>query len=109
MKIAPHFLNLGLNCHGTRVLQKLIDVVYQNNKLFNFYLKILSPYFIICFINDVNGNHIIQKLVVVLGFPRNKFIYEIIKENIIEIAMHKHGCCVLQKCIENANILQKVS
>ena len=33
----------------------------------------------------------------------NKCIFEEIKDNILYIAMHKHGCCVLQKCIEKAN------
>ena len=29
-------------------------------------------------------------------------VYQEIAENIVPISMHKHGCCVLQKCIERA-------
>lgn len=102
-------MSLGLDSHGTRVLQKIFDVIYHNTSLLNLYLGIFSPYIVISFVKDINGNHIIQKLVYNLGFPNNQFIIEIVKTNLLEIGTHKHGCCVLQKCIEVANPTQKVT
>ena len=56
-----------------------------------------------------NLNHIIQKFVFTIGAPKNQFIFDLINSKIVEIATHKHGCCVLQKCIEGANKAQRVN
>lgn len=40
--------------------------------------------------------------------PFNQFIYDEITHDCLPIAMHKHGCCVLQKCIDSSNPDQKV-
>jgi len=58
---------------------------------------------------DVNGNHIIIKFVCSISYPNNSYIYEIILNSIYEVATDKHGCCVLQKCIEFANDNQMVN
>ena len=60
------------------------------------------------FIKDINGNHIVQKFVFSIGAPKNQFIFDMLNIKIVEIATHKHGCCVLQKCIEGANNSQRV-
>ena len=60
------------------------------------------------FIKDINGNHIIQKFVFTIGNPKNQFLYDIIINKLIEIGTHKHGCCVLQKCIEGGSQKQRV-
>jgi len=103
--ISPHFLGLGLNPHGTRVLQKLIEAL-SSETLLELYTKILQPN-LLSFIKDVNGNHIIQKLVFTIGAPGNQFIYDTLNSKIVDIATHKHGCCVLQKCIEGASPSQR--
>ncbi len=90
-----------INSYGTRVIQKLID--YLNiDILLKTFMNILKPS-IKGIINDINGSHIILKLITL----NNKFINSIILieicDNILSIAMHKHGCCVLQKCFEKLN------
>lgn len=37
----------------------------------------------------------------------NQFIYNSIAQNIVSVATHKHGCCVLQRCIDYATPRQK--
>jgi hypothetical protein len=37
----------------------------------------------------------------------NQFVYDIFLNDFIELATHKHGCCVMQKCIDYANAKQK--
>jgi hypothetical protein len=103
--ITPHFLGLGLNPHGTRVLQKLIELL-SSDLLLTLYIKILTPN-LLNFVKDINGNHIVQKFVFTVGAPRNQFIFDLINNKIVEIATHKHGCCVLQKCIEGASRNQR--
>ena len=105
--IEPEFLDLGYSPHGTRVIQKIIEVIIRNKDLINCFVKVFEPN-VINLMKDVNGNHIIIKYVFALTSPLNDFIFNELSENIVEICTHKHGCCVLQKCIEGANEQQRV-
>ena len=96
-----------MNPHGTRAVQKLIENL-RSEELINSFVKILRPH-IISLIKDINGNHIIQKFLSQIEGPQSVIVYETIIENTIEISTHKHGCCVLQKCIENAKENMKES
>jgi hypothetical protein len=89
------------------VLQKLIEVL-TNDEVLSLFSNIFSHH-ILNFIKDINGNHIIQKFVFTVKSPKNQFLYDIIISKIIEIGTHKHGCCVLQKCIEGGNPSQRVT
>jgi len=97
-ELSPNMLKIGINPHGTRVLQKLIVIVKPGDQLDKF-IKSLKGC-VIFFCNDINGNHIIQKFITTIRSPKNQFIYELIQKNIILIGLNKHGCCALQKCIE---------
>jgi len=52
---------------------------------------------------DINGNHVIQKILSSWSPKYNQFIYDSMVSQCVEIACHKHGCCVMQKCIDGAN------
>ena len=101
-------MKLGYSPHGTRVLQKIIERLTNNdnllvtfNQIFYSHIKNLA--------RDINGNHIIIKFVFTIKYPNNNYIYEVLNSYILEVATDKHGCCVLQKCIEYAKEGQKVS
>jgi len=104
--IGDQFLNLGLSPHGTRVIQKLIENL-RNNEIMTLYNKKLEEN-IIELSKDANGNHIIQKYLYTSKYPENQFVYEILIENLHEIATDKHGCCVLQKSLNAADAEQRV-
>jgi hypothetical protein len=36
-----------------------------------------------------------------------QFIYDAITHNCVEVATHKHGCCVIQRCLDYANKKQR--
>jgi hypothetical protein len=55
-------------------------------------------------VEDINGNHVIQKSLQAFKEPYNNFIFEQMIKHCKEIACHKHGCCVMQKCIDGATI-----
>jgi hypothetical protein len=38
----------------------------------------------------------------------SQFIYNAVAANCVEVATHRHGCCVLQRCIDHASDLQRV-
>lgn len=91
---------LGTNPHGTRVIQKVIEVL-NTEELLNSFISIFKPNIVHLFV-DINGNHIIHKFLNSIDSIMHNIIYEAIGENIIYISSHKNGCCVLQRCIESA-------
>lgn len=90
---------ISINQHGTRALQKIIDNLNSTSQL-NLLIKGLKPY-IIELIRDLNGNHVIQKILNKYEPPNCQFIYDSIIEDLYTVATHKHGCCVLQKCLNH--------
>jgi len=54
-------------------------------------------------IKDINGNHVIQKILLIYPQNKNSFILEEINKNIIEISKLKQGGCIFQKVNEKAN------
>lgn len=63
---------------------------------------------VVTLIKDLNGNHVIQKCLNRLASEDNQFIYNAVSQHCIEVATHRHGCCVLQRCIDHASEQQKV-
>ena len=100
-KMAPTILDIGANSHGTRVIQQIIN--YLNTKeLLDYFLEIIKPY-TISLLKELNGTHIIQKLLET--HPEcGKSINKIIVENCSNLATHRHGCCVLQKFLDGPYI-----
>ncbi|KAI5949153.1 MPT5 [Candida theae] len=90
---------ISVNQHGTRALQKIIDSLNSPSQL-NLLIKGLKPY-IIDLIRDLNGNHVIQKILNKYDPPDCQFIYDSIIDDLYTVATHKHGCCVLQKCLNH--------
>ncbi|RLN42155.1 hypothetical protein C2845_PM01G05890 [Panicum miliaceum] len=89
-----------LNMHGTRAVQKLIETVTTREQIV-LISSALQPAFMEL-VNDPNGNHVIQKCLTNFGAEENKFIYEAAAANCFDMAIHRHGCCVLQRCISSA-------
>ncbi|KAI5969627.1 MPT5 [Candida margitis] len=95
---------ISVNQHGTRALQKIIDSLNNTSQL-SLLIKGLKPY-IIDLIRDLNGNHVIQKILNKYKPPDCQFIYDSIIEDLYTVATHKHGCCVLQKCLNHVTSQQ---
>ena len=102
--ITTNFFEIGINPHGTRVIQNLITHLTPSLK--NKFILILNP-LIIPLINELNGTHIVQKFCE--NFPNDsEFIYKCILDNCLNIAKNRHGCCVLQKYINDSIIKEKL-
>jgi hypothetical protein len=87
--------------HGTRSVQKIIEVVSQD-----IHYSMISDYLynrIKEMSEDINGNHVIQKILQCWKPSQNQFLYDAMERQCVEIACHKHGCCIMQKCIDAAN------
>ncbi|KAJ0879838.1 putative armadillo-like helical, pumilio domain-containing protein [Helianthus annuus] len=93
-------VQISLNTHGTRVVQKLIETLKTRQQI-KLVISAIEPGFL-ALIKDLNGNHVIQRCLQCLSNEDNKFIYEAAAEFCVEIATHQHGCCVLQRCINHS-------
>ena len=58
-------------------------------------------------VQDLNGNHVIQKCLNKLGAEKSQFIYDAVGMNCVTVGTHRHGCCVLQRCIDHAKSFQR--
>ena len=104
-EIIPSLVNICLNMHGTRAAQKLIEFVntQQQIDLIKDTLKLNS----IILIKDLNGNHVIQRCLFKFKPQDSQFIFDSIMLHCIEVASHRHGCCVMQRCIDNSSEKQR--
>lgn len=110
--IYPHVFQISINQYGTRSLQKIIDTVETEAQI-DMIIRGFSQQFtsidqVVVLINDLNGNHVVQKCI--FKFPPTKFDFIIDaivdQSNIIKISTHKHGCCVLQKLLSVCTLQQ---
>lgn len=105
LEILQHNLfQISINQHGTRALQKIIDNLNNSYQL-ELLTKGLKAY-IIELIKDLNGNHVIQKILNKYQPIDCQFIYDSIIKDLFIVATHKHGCCVLQKCLNHVTVSQ---
>jgi hypothetical protein len=49
----------------------------------------------------------VQRCLERLGPDDSQFVYDAARNHCVEIATHRHGCCVLQRCIDFATPMQK--
>ncbi|KAL0576379.1 hypothetical protein V5O48_005600 [Marasmius crinis-equi] len=125
--VAQDLVNISLNMHGTRAVQKMIDflstrrqatffiitltVVTQADVRYNAQIHsiiVALSLHVVVLIKDLNGNHVIQKCLNKLTPEDNQFIYNAVAANCVEVATHRHGCCVLQRCIDHASDHQRI-
>ena len=110
--ITPVFYKIGVNLHGTRVLQKLVERL-ENQKLFQQFMISIQPHFF-DLMKNVNGTHIIIKISSTLKSVNIEPLYDCIDENLIDLATNKHSCSTFQKYITNAkgehreNLIEKI-
>ncbi len=98
-------VTVALNTHGTRAVQKLIETLTSREQR-AIVISSLTPG-VVSLIKDLNGNHVVQRCLQRLGPDDSQFIYDAAAEHCVEIATHRHGCCVLQRCIDFATPQQK--
>ncbi|EXJ93971.1 hypothetical protein A1O1_02364 [Capronia coronata CBS 617.96] len=102
---APALTTIALNQHGTRALQKMIEFVRTPEQV-DTIIRALSGR-VVDLVQDLNGNHVVQKCLTRLGAERSQFIYEAVGKYCVVVGTHRHGCCVLQRCIDHAQGFQR--
>ncbi|MBA0595726.1 putative pumilio homolog 8, chloroplastic [Gossypium raimondii] len=100
-KESGQLVRISLNTYGTRVVQKLIETLKSREEV-SLIKSALKPG-ILDLIKDLNGNHVLQRFLQCLGNEDNKIIFDAAAQFCVDIATHRHGCCVLQRCIAHSN------
>ncbi|KAK0747651.1 armadillo-type protein [Apiosordaria backusii] len=102
---AANMVPIALNQHGTRALQKMIEHVSTEVQVQTIIDALYTD--VVTLIQDLNGNHVIQKCLNKLNSANSEFIFKAVGEHCVEVGTHRHGCCVLQRCIDHADGHQK--
>lgn len=101
----PSMKGIALNQHGTRALQKMIEFISTADQT-NMIIDALR-FDVVQLIQDLNGNHVIQKCLNHLSPENAQFIFDAVGTHCVVVGTHRHGCCVLQRCIDHASGIQK--
>lgn len=102
---SPDLTKIALNQHGTRALQKMIEFSVAKEQVAIIVESLGSD--VVRLIQDLNGNHVIQKCLNHLASEDSQFIIDAVSENCVTVGTHRHGCCVLQRCIDHSSDAQK--
>ncbi|KAJ1818339.1 hypothetical protein LPJ60_004378 [Coemansia sp. RSA 2675] len=103
--VSPDLVSISLNMHGTRAVQKIIELLSTQEQI-DLVISALRGG-VVMLIRDLNGNHVIQKCLSRLSSKNNQFIYDSVAGSCCDVATHRHGCCVFQRCIDFAAESQK--
>ncbi|KAL2868702.1 uncharacterized protein BJX67DRAFT_371109 [Aspergillus lucknowensis] len=98
---AHQLVKIALNQHGTRALQKMIEFISTPEQT-STVIQSLKDH-VVELVQDLNGNHVIQKCLNRLSAEDSQFIYDAVGANCVVVGTHRHGCCVLQRCIDHAS------
>ena len=108
--IQNDFTSICISPHGTRVIQKIIDKISSIPGLMNKFIFNLNGQNLGIIFKSPYGNHTIQKfLTTVRSTEYTQFIYNYAFENFMEIAVTKHGVCVIQKCVSEGDKRQRIT
>lgn len=107
-KVSPDLVKISKNMHGTRAVQKMVEFLTSPEQIA--LIRAALKNHVVTLIQDLNGNHVIQRCLNKMSPQDNQFIYDSVSQtnSCVEVATHRHGCCVLQRCIDHASDSQKL-
>jgi len=131
--VSTRLVNASLNLHGTRSVQKIVEVCAideeeredeeeknkekeieedddeadkknRKKKTKDSAAKILTDALKpsaarLCI--DSHGNHAIQRILLKLPYQHAQFIFDAVAASVEDVARHRHGCCVIQRCLDS--------
>lgn len=99
-KIRGKIYLIATNSYGTRGFQKMLE--YTTSDTDYEILKDFLTSNVFNLIKDVNGNHVVQKIIQIIPANKNSFILNEIIKHIVDISKLKQGSCVFQKVIDKS-------
>jgi hypothetical protein len=119
--VSARLVNASLNLHGTRSVQKVVELCASDEPIMiaknkeqssssktveshetaaSILTRSLTPAAArLCI--DSHGNHVIQRIVWKLPQQHSHFVFEAVAASVGDVARHRHGCCVIQRCLDS--------
>eukprot|EP00567_Pseudictyota_dubia_P014138 CAMPEP_0197437644 /NCGR_PEP_ID=MMETSP1175-20131217/4842_1 /TAXON_ID=1003142 /ORGANISM="Triceratium dubium, Strain CCMP147" /LENGTH=954 /DNA_ID=CAMNT_0042967221 /DNA_START=306 /DNA_END=3170 /DNA_ORIENTATION=- len=110
--VSARLVNASLNLHGTRSVQKVVELcaadeaaaAMSGRKPPETAADILTRSLAsaaarLCI--DSHGNHVIQRILLKLPYQHSQFVFEAVAASVGDVARHRHGCCVIQRCLDS--------
>jgi Pumilio-family RNA binding repeat len=108
--VSTRLVNASLNLHGTRSVQKVVELCAQDDNeghsaglqesAASVLTAALAPAAArLCI--DSHGNHVIQRILLRLGTKHSQFVFDAVAVSVGDVARHRHGCCVIQRCLDS--------
>ena len=110
--VGPRLVNASLNLHGTRSVQKVVELCALDeaqwpdtrDPIDGTAAEILTAALCpaaarLCI--DSHGNHVIQRVLLKLGHRHSRFVFDAVAASVGDVARHRHGCCVIQRCLDS--------
>ena len=91
-------MELCLNKNGSLIIQIIIENIYKHSNLINLFNQLLSQNLLEIILNEFS-NEIINKYFSLIDFPLNNEIFLLIKNNLIQICLHKFSVIAIEKLI----------
>ena len=97
---ANWIVGAALNTHGTRSVQSLVRRCTRDPERQRL-IAMLAPA-VESMSVSTNVNHVIQRCLQIMSPHDLAFVYESITERLLSVSTQRHGCCVVQRCIDAA-------
>jgi hypothetical protein len=108
--VSARLVNASLNLHGTRSVQKVVELCAADESLelpnatdgnsADILTRSLEPAAArLCI--DSHGNHVIQRILLKLSHKHSMFVFDAVAASVGDVARHRHGCCVIQRCLDS--------
>ncbi|CBH11579.1 pumillio RNA binding protein 4, putative [Trypanosoma brucei gambiense DAL972] len=98
--ISASLCDVAISPHGNYAVQKLIDSLRSSQEV-QVVCRALQRG-TLQLMTDLNGGHVIQKLLQCISQKDLTFLYDVIVKDTVDVCNDKHGCCVVQKCMDHA-------
>ena len=106
--IKDSLYDISLTEPGSRIIQKLIEKIYNYPLILNKFTFYLTNKNIGILFNSPYGNHVLQKYItLVKNKEYTNYIYNYILNHFLEIAREKYGICVIQKGLSEGDDEQR--
>jgi hypothetical protein len=118
--INDQLYRISINNYGTRVFQKTLEKIIDNNYCFKIEtpelissLKKLIEKHLFALCCDKNGNHVYQKLLKVFknddenSPKKNDFLYDSLSEIALNVALLQQGATIFNTAMDTSSLLQK--
>ena len=124
----PYIIEVSMDLHGTRAIQTLVEVLGKEPAALHHEILALGAemsHYIFDLSTHPNGNHVIQEFLLTFkasdtpeegdrqgaeAFAQyTQFIFNACMDYCDQIGSDKHGCCVMQRCLEKGLQSQKLA